>query len=85
MITDVNGEDRLFRTPSLHTSATSLAGKSSVLAQMGDWTQDTSTQAQVKVAILDNLWQTMPTPPYSERDPGESRPPLRVRLAAPHE
>ena len=37
-----------------------------VLAQMGDWTQNTSTQAEVKVAILDSLWQTMPRPPFTE-------------------
>jgi type I restriction enzyme, R subunit len=43
-----------------------LASLRSVLAQMGDWTQNASTQAEVKVAILDSLWQTMPMPPYSE-------------------
>jgi len=37
-----------------------------VLSQMGDWTQNTSTQAEVKVAILDSLWETMPRPPFTE-------------------
>jgi len=33
---------------------------------MGDWTQNTSTQAEVRVAIFDSLWQTMPMPPFTE-------------------
>ena len=33
---------------------------------MRDWTQKTSTQAQVKVFILDNLYQSLPRPPFTE-------------------
>lgn len=39
-----------------------------VLASMQDWTQNTSTQAQVKVFILDSLWQSLPRPPFTEED-----------------
>jgi type I restriction enzyme R subunit len=43
-----------------------LTSLRAVLAQMGDWTQNTRTQAEVKIAILDSLWQTMPRPPYTD-------------------
>ncbi len=43
-----------------------LTSLRTVLAQMRDWTQNTSTQAEVKIAILDSLWQTMPRPPFTE-------------------
>ncbi|MFL5352260.1 hypothetical protein [Archangium sp.] len=33
---------------------------------MTDWTGNTSTQAEVKVFILDNLWRSLPRPPFSE-------------------
>jgi type I restriction enzyme R subunit len=48
-----------------------LTSLRTVLAQMGDWTQNTSTQAEVKIAILDTLWQTMPRPPFTEDETQE--------------
>ena len=38
---------------------------------MKDWTQKASTQAQVKVFILDNLYETLPRPPFSEAETEE--------------
>ncbi len=35
---------------------------------MHDWTQNTATQAEVKVFILDNLWQTLPRPPFTDEE-----------------
>ena len=35
---------------------------------MHDWTQNTATQAEVKVFILDNLWVALPRPPFSEEE-----------------
>ncbi len=49
-----------------------LAWVHAVLAGMGDWTQNASTQAEVKVAILDSLWRTMPRPPFTD-DETEAR------------
>jgi type I restriction enzyme R subunit len=39
-----------------------------LLEPMQDWTQNTSTQAEVKVFILDNLWQSLPRPPFTDED-----------------
>jgi hypothetical protein len=36
---------------------------------MRDWTQNTSTQAEVKVFILDTLWQSLPARPSLMRTP----------------
>jgi type I restriction enzyme R subunit len=35
---------------------------------MSDWTENTATQAEVKVFILDTLWQTLPRPPFNDED-----------------
>ena len=35
---------------------------------MRDWTQNASTQAEVKVLILDGLWLSLPRPPFTEDD-----------------
>ena len=35
---------------------------------MQDWTQNISTQAQVKVFILDSLWQSLPRPPFTDEE-----------------
>jgi hypothetical protein len=40
-----------------------LASLRELLEPMRDWTQNTSTQAEVKVFILDSLWQSLPRPP----------------------
>ena len=35
---------------------------------MRNWTQNTATQAEVKVFILDNLWRSLPRPPFTEEE-----------------
>jgi type I restriction enzyme R subunit len=45
-----------------------LASLREILRPMPDWTQNTSTQAEVKIHILDHLWQTLPRPPYTEQE-----------------
>ena len=49
-------------------SRTLLASLRELLPQMPNWTKNTTTQAEVKMRIFDNLWQTLPQPPYSEDD-----------------
>jgi len=39
-----------------------------LLKPMPNWTQNSSTQAEVKVFILDTLWQTLPRPPFSDEE-----------------
>jgi len=39
-----------------------------LLRPMYDWTKNTSTQAEVKVFILDNLWQSLPRPPFTDQE-----------------
>ena len=36
-----------------------------LLRPMHAWTQNTTTQAEVKVFILDNLWGALPRPPFT--------------------
>jgi type I restriction enzyme R subunit len=43
-----------------------LASLHKLLTPMYDWTKNTSTQAEVKVFILDNLWQSLPRPPFTD-------------------
>jgi type I restriction enzyme R subunit len=38
------------------------------LQPMPSWTKNTETQADVKVFILDSLWQTLPRPPFTEQE-----------------
>jgi type I restriction enzyme, R subunit len=45
-----------------------LASLRESLRPMPNWTKNTSTQAEVKVLILDKLWQSLPRPPYSDQD-----------------
>ncbi len=45
-----------------------LASLRALLQPMHDWTQNTATQAEVKVFILDNLWGALPRPPFSEEE-----------------
>ena len=35
---------------------------------MHDWTQNTTTQAEVKVFILDNLWEALPRPSFTDEE-----------------
>ena len=37
-----------------------------LLEPMPKWTQNSATQAEVRVLILDNLWQSLPRPPFTE-------------------
>jgi type I restriction enzyme R subunit len=45
-----------------------LASLRELLRPMHDWTQNTTTQAEVKVFILDNLWQALPRPPFTDEE-----------------
>ena len=53
----------------LKQASRSLLGSlKSLLASMPNWTKNTRTQAEVKVAILDSLCELLPCPPFSEAD-----------------
>ena len=39
-----------------------------LLQRMPAWTQNSQTQAEVKVLVLDNLWQSLPRPPFTEQE-----------------
>jgi type I restriction enzyme R subunit len=39
-----------------------------LLKPMPKWTENTSTQAEVKVFILDTLWRNLPKPPFTEQE-----------------
>ena len=45
-----------------------LASLHELLTPMYDWTKNTSTQAEVKDFILDNLWQSLPRPPCTDQE-----------------
>jgi len=45
-----------------------LASLRELLRSMNDFTQNTTTQAEVKMFILDNLWQSIPRPPFTEEE-----------------
>jgi len=45
-----------------------LAALRELLQPMQDWTQNASTQAEVKVFILDSLWRSLPRPPFTDDD-----------------
>ncbi|TAK35684.1 MAG: type I restriction endonuclease subunit R [Chloroflexota bacterium] len=45
-----------------------LTSLQELVKPMQDWTQNTTTQAEVKVFILDNLWRWLPRPPFSEAE-----------------
>jgi type I restriction enzyme R subunit len=47
-----------------------LASLRDLLRPMHDWTQNTTTQAEVKVFILDNLWRALPRPPFTDEETG---------------
>jgi type I restriction enzyme R subunit len=53
-------------------SKTLLASLLELLKPMHDWTQNTTTQAEVKVFILDKLWQSLPRPPFTEQETEEA-------------
>jgi type I restriction enzyme R subunit len=45
-----------------------LASLRELLKPMCNWTQNETTQAEVKVFILDNLWQSLPRPPFTDEE-----------------
>lgn len=45
-----------------------LASLRDLVGPMPEWTKNTTTQAEVKVFILDNLWQGLPRPPFTDED-----------------
>ena len=48
-----------------------LSSLRDLLKRMPAWTQNSQTQAEVKVLVLDTLWQNLPRPPFTERDTEE--------------
>jgi len=45
-----------------------IASLVELLKPMPDWIQNTATQAEVKVLILDTLWQSLPRPPFTDEE-----------------
>ncbi len=45
-----------------------LASLRDLLRPMHDWTQNTATQAEVEVFILDTLWRSLPRPPFTDEE-----------------
>jgi type I restriction enzyme R subunit len=45
-----------------------LASLRELLQPMRNWTQNTATQAEVEVFILDNLFQALPKPPFTDEE-----------------
>ena len=45
-----------------------LASIQKLIAPLEQWTQKDQTQAEVEVFILDRLFETLPTPPFSEEE-----------------
>jgi type I restriction enzyme R subunit len=48
-----------------------LESLKALLRPMEDWTQKAATQAEVKVFILDKLYETLPRPPFTESETDE--------------
>jgi type I restriction enzyme R subunit len=45
-----------------------LASLENLLCPMPGWTQNTTTQAEVNVFILDSLWRSLPRPPFTDEE-----------------
>jgi hypothetical protein len=45
-----------------------LASLGDLLRPMPGWTQNTNTQAEVKVFILDSLWRSLPRPLFTDEE-----------------
>lgn len=45
-----------------------LASLNELLAPIHDWTKNAKTQAEVKVHVLDSLWNSLPKPPFTDSD-----------------
>jgi type I restriction enzyme R subunit len=48
-----------------------LSSLRGLLAQMPEWLRNATTQAEVKVFILDRLYETLPRPPFTETETEE--------------
>ncbi len=49
-----------------------LSSLRELLKPIHDWTQNTATQAEVRVFILDKLWNSLPRPPFTEAETEEA-------------
>lgn len=49
-------------------SKTLLAALRERIASMPNWTKTTTTQADVKILILDSLFQSLPRPPFTDEE-----------------
>jgi type I restriction enzyme, R subunit len=45
-----------------------LASLRELLQRMPAWTKNSQTQAEVKVLVLDTLWQSLPKPPFTDQE-----------------
>ena len=45
-----------------------LASLRTIIESMPRWTQNSATQAEIRVHILDSLWQALPRPPFTEAE-----------------
>lgn len=43
-----------------------LASLTELFGHMSNWTQNTTTQAEVKILIIDKLWLSLPRPPFTD-------------------
>ena len=48
-----------------------LPSLQSLIEPMRNWTENVATQAEVKVLILDDLWRSLPRPPFTEAETEE--------------
>lgn len=62
---NITKADRERLKPASRSLLTSLH---ELVSPMPAWTQNVQTQAEVRVFILDSLWQNLPRPPYSDQD-----------------
>jgi type I restriction enzyme R subunit len=51
-----------------HASRSLLSSLRQLLEPMNDWTKNSTTQAEVRIAILDHLFQTLPRPPFTDAE-----------------
>lgn len=45
-----------------------LKSLQTLLAPMPTWARNSTTQAEVKIFILDELWRALPRPPFTDQD-----------------
>jgi type I restriction enzyme R subunit len=65
---DISGADR---EKLKQASRSLLPSLQALLESMESWTQNAATQAEVKVLILDDLWNALPRPPFTEEETEE--------------